>query len=153
MIHRPKPGFDNATPSGNGVAAWALNRLGHLTGDVRYLRAAERTIRASWSGLARHPAGFASMLSGLSEVVVPPRVAVLRGARAALAPWARALAREYLPEVLIVAVPEDVRGLPEVLDKPVRGAVNGYICQGVTCLEPVSDINLMRDMLLSRTRA
>ena len=40
LILRPKPGHDNATPSGNGVAALALTRLGHLLGETRYLRAA-----------------------------------------------------------------------------------------------------------------
>jgi uncharacterized protein len=40
LIHRPKPGHDNATPSGNGVAAYALQRMGHLLGETRYLAAA-----------------------------------------------------------------------------------------------------------------
>jgi len=31
LIHRPKPGYDNATPSGNGIAAFALQRLHFLT--------------------------------------------------------------------------------------------------------------------------
>jgi uncharacterized protein len=30
LIHRAKPGYDNATPSGNGIAAYALMRLGRL---------------------------------------------------------------------------------------------------------------------------
>ena len=29
LIHRPKPGHDNATPAGNGIAAQALTTLGH----------------------------------------------------------------------------------------------------------------------------
>ena len=35
LIQRPKPGHDNATPSGNGVASWALNRLSFLSGESR----------------------------------------------------------------------------------------------------------------------
>ena len=31
-------------PSGNGVAACALQRLGHLLGEFRYLQAAERSL-------------------------------------------------------------------------------------------------------------
>jgi uncharacterized protein YyaL (SSP411 family) len=42
LIHRPKTGHDNATPAGNGVAAFALQRLGHLLGETRYLAAAEK---------------------------------------------------------------------------------------------------------------
>jgi uncharacterized protein YyaL (SSP411 family) len=149
LIHRPKPGFDNATPSGSGVAAFALNRLGHLTGEARYLRAAERTIRASWPGLERHPAGFASLLAGLAETLEPPRVAVLRGSREALVPWQRVLAPEYRPDVMVLAVPEDADSLPQTLAKPIGKGVNAFVCQGVTCLEPVSELDLMRRLLLS----
>ena len=45
LIHRPKPGHDNATPSGNGVAAQALIALGHLAAEPRYVDAGERTVR------------------------------------------------------------------------------------------------------------
>jgi len=34
LIHRPKSGHDNAMASGNGVAAWALNRLAAITGET-----------------------------------------------------------------------------------------------------------------------
>src|SRR6185436_14447070 len=45
LIQRPKPAFDNATPSGNGVAAFALQRLSHLLDATEYADAAERTLR------------------------------------------------------------------------------------------------------------
>src|SRR6267142_1212492 len=44
LIHRPKPGHDNATPSGNALAAWGLARLAALTGEQRYALAAERVL-------------------------------------------------------------------------------------------------------------
>jgi len=149
LIHRPKPGFDNATPSGNGVAAFALNRLGHITGEARYLRAAERTIAAAWPGLERHPAGFASLLAALAEALEPTRLVVLRGAPEALKPWQQALAAEYRPDTVILAVPADAKGLPELLAKPAGPGVNAFVCQGVTCLEPVADLNLIRNLLMS----
>jgi uncharacterized protein YyaL (SSP411 family) len=46
LIHRLKQGYDNATPNGNGIAAVALQRLGHVLGETRYLEASERTLRA-----------------------------------------------------------------------------------------------------------
>jgi uncharacterized protein YyaL (SSP411 family) len=148
LIHRPKPGFDNATPSGNGVAALALTRLGHITGDTRYLGAAERAIDAFWPTLAAHPAGFASMLGALAETLEPTRIVVLRGARDALAPWLRALAEDYCPDTVVLGVPSDASGLPDVLAKPLRQGVNAFICQGVTCSAPVSELDLMQRLLM-----
>ncbi len=56
LIHRRKPGHDNATPSGNGVAALALQRLTFLTGDERY--ATGSSTRAGPVRAAVRPASF-----------------------------------------------------------------------------------------------
>ena len=48
LIHRPKPLADESVPSGNGIAAFGLQRLGFLLGETRYLDAAERTLCAAW---------------------------------------------------------------------------------------------------------
>ena len=51
------------------------------------------------------------------------------------------MAREFLPNVELLAIPDDVRGLPPLLDKPRRAQpVNAWLCRGVTCLEPISDL-------------
>ena len=63
LIHRPKPGPDNATPSGNAVAAWALHRLAFLTGEVRLSEAAAGTVALFGGSLARQPSAFGSMLA------------------------------------------------------------------------------------------
>ena len=42
---------DESLPAGNGVAARALGRLGHLVGDTRYLAAAEKCLQAAWPHL------------------------------------------------------------------------------------------------------
>ncbi len=148
LIHRPKPGFDNATPSGNGVAALALTRLGHITGDTRYLHAAERTISAFWTALEQQPAGFASMLGALAETLAPTRIVVLRGEQDALIPWLRELAADYRPDTVVLGVPSNAKELPEVLAKPIGRGVNAFICQGVSCTAPISELDLMRRLLI-----
>ena len=55
LIHRTKPFADEAVPSGNGIAAFALQRLGLLLGETRYLDAAERTLRSGWSAIEQYP--------------------------------------------------------------------------------------------------
>src|SRR5262249_41450294 len=65
LTHRPKPGPDNAPPSGNGVAAWALNRLSMLTGDTRAADAARGTLALFWPQILRQPGAFGSLLAAL----------------------------------------------------------------------------------------
>ncbi len=141
LILRPKPGHDNATPSGNAVAAWALGRLAALTGEQRYARAAERTLELFYPAMREYPAGFAAMAIALEEQLQPPRTLILRGQAEALRPWQAELAREFLPETVVLAIPDGVAPLPEPLDKPARPEpVNGWLCSGVSCLEPSSDL-------------
>ena len=141
LIHRPKPGHDNATPSGNALAAWALNRLAAITGEARYARAAERTLALFDTPMRNHPAGFAAMALALAEQLQPPRILILRGRAQALGAWQAELAQEFLPDVTVLAIPDGTPGLPATLDKPGRDEpVNGWLCQGVTCLSPLSDL-------------
>ena len=147
LFHRPKPGQDQSTPSGNAVAAWALNRLAFITGDERYARAAERTVALFYPVLQNHPAGFATMTIALSEQLRAPKLLILRGREPELSKWAGELARDYLPDLQLAAIADGAAGLPQPLDKPRRPApVNGWLCRGVMCLEPVSDLLQLRSV-------
>ncbi len=148
LIHRNKPGHDNATPSGNGIAAFALQRLGHVSGELRYITAAERAIRLFYGAMQRQPSGFVSLLTALEEALTPPRVVVLRGVAPALAAWQRALAARYRPHTLVIALSNAVTGLPPSLNKPTSAAeVNAWLCRGVSCLPPTSNLGTIERLL------
>ena len=139
LIQRPKSGHDNATPSGNGVAAIALQRLGHLLGEPRYLDAAERALRLFHAQAARSPGGFATLLTALEDYLVPPATVILRGPAEQVFEWQRRMSSLYLPRVATLAIPSDLAGLHPALQKPGSTSVNAWVCSGVNCLEPVSD--------------
>jgi uncharacterized protein YyaL (SSP411 family) len=148
LIHRPKPGHDHATPSGNSVAAWALGRLGALTGEERYARAAERTLQLFYPSMRDQPSGFAAMAIALEEQLTPPNIVILRGKSDALSAWQTELAREFLPDTTVLAIADGTPGLPPPLDKPRRPEpVNGWLCRGVSCLEPISDLVHLKQAL------
>ena len=148
LIHRPKPGHDNATPSGNAVAAWALTRLAAVSGERRYADAARRTLELFHPAMRDHPGGFAAMALALDEHLGEPRTLVLRGKREALGAWTGELARMPMSDTLALAIPDGLPGLPPALDKPMRpGAVNAWLCRGVTCLEPIGELQHLKEVL------
>jgi hypothetical protein len=138
LIHRPKTGHDNATPAGNGVAAYALQRLGHLLGETRYLTAAERTLQLFWPQIGRSPAGFSSLLLALEEALTPPEIVVLRGPAIQMQEWQRALGA--MPHRLVLTLPNGIPGLPATLAKPESERVNAWVCRGVNCLAPTENL-------------
>jgi uncharacterized protein YyaL (SSP411 family) len=143
LILRPKPGADNATPSGNGIAALALTRVGHVLGESRYLQAADKAVRLFFPTMLRQPGGFSTLCTALDEVLEPTRMIVLRGPRDALRPWQQTLSSRYLPDAMTLAIDPAPSGLPEVLNKPVGATVNAYLCRGVICLAPVGDVQAL----------
>jgi len=155
LIHRSKSFSDEATPSGNGIAAFVLQRMGYLLGEPRYLQAAERTLRGGWRSLEQYPHGHASLLNGLEELLDPPEIVILRGPEVEIASWARQLRKLYAPRRLVLAVGSSVSGLPAALaDKaptePADGAVAAYVCRGSTCSLPLSSLD---SLLAALTRA
>ncbi len=145
LIQRPKTGHDGAIPSGNGVAAIALQRLGHLLGEVRYLEAARRTLDAFWPQLSYSSGGCATLLSALEEALAPPTLIILRGPTAGLPDWQRRMARYR--SVITLTLPNETPGLPPALAKPETPVVNAWVCQGVKCLVPMANFAELEEIL------
>ena len=140
LIHRPKPMTDDSTPSGNGVAATVLGRLGHLLGDSRYLKAAERVLHAARDGLERFPHAHTTLLVALEELLEPPEIVVIRGAPVELEPWRARATAGYAPRRLVLAIPDDDSDLPALLaERAPRGSPVAYVCEGHVCDAPVTE--------------
>ena len=140
LMHRPKPFADEAVPSGNGIAAFALQRLGYLLGETRYLEAAESTLRAAWQAIAEYPHGHVSLLSALEEYHDEPEIIVIRGERDEIERWSRSAAKLYAPRRLVFAIDEHESDLPGALAdrKPAANETVAYRCLGSHCELPVT---------------
>lgn len=148
LVYRPKPTTDDALPSGNGVAARALLRLGSLLGDVNTLHAAERTLEALYPSVKRHPSAHCALLLATEEFLYPTQVVVLRGNAAQITEWQQRLARRYAPRRVAVAVPDDATALPDVLAARKNIArVTAYVCTGPTCQAPVTEFDALVSLL------
>ncbi len=141
LIHRSKSFSDESVPSGNGVAASVLCRLGYLLGELRYLDAAERTLRAGWSTLEQYPQAHMSMVNALEDFLGSMQIVIIRGDAAELGNWAASLRVAYAPMRLIFAIPGDAVDLPPVLAaKQAASGTVAYVCTGMTCSAPFSDL-------------
>jgi len=146
LIHRTKPAEDHATPSGNGVAAFALQRLALLTGDERYQRAAERTLALFLPDLHRLPSAHPGLLNALGDWVSPPTLALIQGPEAETAAWLDEVGRLPAPWLLAVA-PGGGVALPPALVKPACDHVNAWLCNRVNCLPPIDGLEALLGML------
>ena len=139
LMHRPKPYSDDATPSGNGIAVFALQRLGFLLGETRYLDAAEKTLRNAWKAMEEYPHGHVTLLTALEEYTRHPEIVIIRGQPDEIGRWRDSAAKLYAPRRLVFAIDTDNDGLPGALaeragqpDKTIA-----YRCVGSHCSLPL----------------
>ncbi len=145
LIARQKDLHDNATPSGNGMAATCLIRLGALTGRDRLTAAGRSALSAVQLVLEREPAAAGQSLIALDFLLGSIReFAVIGGTdlaefRAVL----EAISTPFLPhKVVAPATPEQAArlaaNLPLLTDRPSReNRTTTYVCEGSTCQAPV----------------
>jgi uncharacterized protein YyaL (SSP411 family) len=142
LIHRSKTYSDDSTPSGNGIAASVLCRLGCLIGETSYLDAAERTLRAAWPTLDQYPQAHMSLVNSLEEFLAAAQILVIRGDTAEVERWSAVLGALYAPARMIFAIPRDAAELPPALDaKRAMAGTVAYLCTGMTCSQPLEDLD------------
>jgi uncharacterized protein len=141
LIQRNKIGPDNATPSGNGIAAQALLRLSLLTGETRYAQAAERCLKLFFPALQQAAGYHSSLSTALVEYLQPSALLVLRGTSDGTSTWQNALRTRYLPNLITIALADDVADLPDVLAKPLGETTAAWFCHGTQCLPPITDLD------------
>ena len=139
-IARPLLFQDDATPAGNAAAASGLDRLGHLLGEPRYNRAAERCLQRALPQIGESPMACASMLPALRRVVEPPLHLVLAGhdpeRLAELKKWAEGQDRV---DCYLLGPPDD--RLPGVLGSyRTEEPATAWLCRGAQCLPPVHTV-------------
>ena len=155
LVLRPKELYDNATPSGNSVAAEVLLRLALLTGDAGYEQAGLAGLRLIRDAMAGAPTGFGQALCALDLYLGPSHEVAIIGDPGAAD--TRALAGEvtgsvYRPNVVLaVAAPGDelaAQTVPLLRDRDERnGRATAYVCERFTCKLPVTDVDALQKQL------
>lgn len=146
LISRTKDLFDNSVPSGNGMAATALVRLGRLCGRIDFVEAA-RDILVLASGLMEQsPTAAGQLLIALDYLVGPTTEIVILGAAgdAATAQSIHGLRTKYIPNKVVafrekVDHPESSHALDPIFLGRRPGLVppTVYLCEKFVCQSPL----------------
>ena len=151
LISRPKDVFDNATPSGNAVAADVLLRLGLLTGKDEYRRAAEHVLTLLREPMSRYPLGFARALNALDFLLGRPKEVAVVGRPGAVDTEAmlRAVFEPFLPNKVVAgAAPGNGVAIPLLEGRELRdGKATAYVCEHYVCQAPTTDPEELRALL------
>ena len=152
LVLRPRDIMDNATPSGNSLAAELLARSAALTGSAEHADIADAVLARERGAMERYPAGMGALLT-VALLRETPRVEVtVVGAPAAAGgdaepaggaaePAAELLLRAHRHALPNRAIAGGDPGHPRVAALPalegrLGSAGEAFVCVGSTCYEP-----------------
>ncbi|HZM88987.1 MAG TPA: thioredoxin domain-containing protein [Blastocatellia bacterium] len=145
LITRTKDYFDNATPSGNSVAAAALLKLAVLTQQHDYSNNAVTILRALRPAMSRYPSAFGYMLSALDFYLSEPKEIAIVGKLDSheVRSFAEEVYSRYLPNKVVAASePGDEAAAAAIrllIDRSSVGSTaTAYVCRNYTCLAPAT---------------
>jgi uncharacterized protein len=156
LIARTKDLHDSSIPSGNSVAALALLRLYHLTGQAELRDKAEKTLKLFAGLMASSSSAAGQMLIALDYYLGPVQEYAVVVADAASEESAEALRliRQRCQPNKVVAL----RSLLEPTMPPALGLLEGkspmgqvttYICRDFSCQAPLVGLEALKQALSS----
>ena len=152
LLVRPRDIQDNATPSGNALAAMALLQLAAYGDRGAWRTVADDMLASIQNALLRYPTAFAQWLSAADFAIGPTReVAVIgdlddSGTRSLV----RTLWSSYRPrQVTAISSYPPRPGSPALLaDRPLlNNEPTAYVCKGFVCLQPTTSPGEMETQL------
>ena len=139
LIVRNKDFYDNATPSGNSMAADVLLRLAKYYGEDKYERFAATVLRIAAAQIRRYPQGFGRALSAIEFHLSPVKEIVVIGRKGN--PIEREVKGRYLPYTVLAIAERPDDELPLLKDRAmVDEKPTAYVCENFVCKRPVTEI-------------
>ncbi|MCI8307624.1 MAG: thioredoxin domain-containing protein [Lachnospiraceae bacterium] len=148
LIIRPKETYDGAIPSGNAVAEMVLEELASLTGDTRFMQAADRQHRFMTGQVKGYPAAHCFSLLAMAKLLYPHRELICSGVEPPDELYA------YLQKhpahdlsILFKSAKNSAdlsQAAPFTADYPASGHTVWYLCKNGSCQAPQDDFNKLK---------
>ena len=147
LLVRPRDIMDNATPSGNSLAAELLVRSAAITGSAEHGDIADAVIARERGAIERYPSAVGRLLTAallratpaLEVTIVDPPAGERASTDRPAAMLERAHRHPHPNRIITGGNPDDpiIAALPAMEGRLARRG-QAFVCSGSTCLEPVS---------------
>jgi uncharacterized protein YyaL (SSP411 family) len=147
LIVRNKDFTDNASPSGNSVAADVFLKLAKITSDERYERYAAKVLSIAAAQAGRYSQGFGRALAAMEFAIGPTKEIVIfadvnREMQNTV--WSR-----YLPnKVVLLSSSGSAPDLPLFVDRTaIDGHPTAYVCEEMVCRRPTTQSSELDELV------
>jgi len=153
LLYRPKDVQDNATPSGNALAANALLVLSTFEGNSEWYDRAKQMITGNLGMIKRYPSAFAQWLCAIDFALGPVHEVAILGdpTESDTQALLETLRKRYHPRMVVAqSTYPPPPGSPALLmERPLlNGSPTAYVCRGFVCQRPANTPGEMLSQLL-----
>jgi uncharacterized protein YyaL (SSP411 family) len=85
-----------------------------------------------------------SLVNALDDFLAAGPIVIVRGDAEPVAEWSAELGKAYAPNRMVFAIPRNAADLPAAIaaKRPMDATV-AYVCSGMTCSAPLTDIRAL----------
>jgi uncharacterized protein len=150
LLLRPKDTQDNATPSGNALAALALHQIAAYGDRIEYRDLADDMLAAMQDSMIRYPTAFAQWLCATDFALGPTYEVAILGDKDRSQSLVDVVWQNYRPNMVTA-----ISTYPPAQDSPhllvnrdlIEDQPTAYVCQGFVCQQPVTTPDRLADQL------
>jgi uncharacterized protein YyaL (SSP411 family) len=154
LISRQKEIYDGAIPSGNSVAIMNLLRLSKITGDNKFERMADSSMKPFVSQILNAPIYFSQFLSALSFAIGPSYEIVIVGDKSEtiMEKMTNYINNTYVPHKVLIIKDQNDNLLEQLAPytadmKLINGKPAVYICKNFMCNLPITEFDDLKNYI------
>ena len=148
LLSREKEIYDDALPSGNGLAAVMLVKMAFLTGETSYLDKVEEMKYSFYDSLSNYASASTSFMQSLMLMENPTKEVVVIGQENDIdrQKLIKKLHSTHLPHTAVL-VGENSGTLSAIAPftaeyKQLEGKTTIYVCENFACQNPTTDVEV-----------
>lgn len=147
LITRPKELYDGAIPSGNSVAALALQKLGDLTGNLDFHKIGKQQLQLFMGEVLRYPSGYTYFMMAFDYYFSEKlKVSIVGFANNPTTKVMLRMVREsFLPNLILEFY--DLHTAESTEYKAIDGKTTAYVCMDSACQPPITELEKLGTIL------
>lgn len=157
LITRPKEIYDGAAPSGNSVSALNFLRLARLTDNYELEEKADKILKAFRGAIQNYHRGYSFALTALLFIQSKGKEIVIAGDKKSdeTQKMIHIINEEFRPFTTVILYSDENKYIEKLIPfiteyKTIDGKTAAYVCENFSCQDPVTDSELLKQMLRNK---
>jgi len=149
---RQKEIYDGAVPSGNSIALLNLLRLHKITNESSFELKAQKLVYYFSNFIHQHPSAYTQLLCGFDFAIGPSQEIIIATESADSSnDFIGVIRNTFSPNKIVLLIDGKENVLPGISPhlknyKIIKNKTAVYICQNLTCLEPVFTVSELKQI-------